>query len=51
MIDQLHGRSALLFENAPHPPCSNWIEGFMVPRTGLDYVKKRKVSPLPGLEL
>jgi hypothetical protein len=32
-------------------PDTHWIEGRVGPRTDLDVVEKRKVLPLPGLEL
>jgi hypothetical protein len=36
----------------PHrAPGTNWIEGWVGPRAGLDDVEKRKFLTLPGLEL
>jgi hypothetical protein len=32
-------------------PDTNWIEGWVNPRAGLDDVEKRKFLTLPGLEL
>jgi hypothetical protein len=32
-------------------PGTNWIGGWVGPRTGLDDVERRKLLPLPGLEL
>jgi hypothetical protein len=32
-------------------PCTLWIGDWVGPRTGLEYVEKRKISPLPVLEL
>jgi hypothetical protein len=32
-------------------PGANWIGDWVGPRTGLDDVEKRKILPLPGLEL
>jgi hypothetical protein len=39
--------------NAPweKAPCTHWIGGWVDPRTGLDNMEKRKIYPLPGLEL
>jgi hypothetical protein len=31
--------------------CTHWIGGWMGPRTGLDVVERRKILPLPVLEL
>jgi hypothetical protein len=32
-------------------PGIHWIEGWVGPGTGLDDVEKRKILPIPGLEL
>jgi hypothetical protein len=32
-------------------PGTHWIGGWMCPRSGLDYVEKRKFLTLPGLKL
>jgi hypothetical protein len=32
-------------------PGTHWVEGWVGPRTGLDAVEKRTISPLPWLEL
>jgi hypothetical protein len=32
-------------------PGTHWIAGWMVPRTGLDAVEKKKFLTLPGVEL
>jgi hypothetical protein len=31
-------------------PCTQWIGGWVGPRTGLDDMEKRKILPLPGLK-
>jgi hypothetical protein len=40
---------------ASHPGCftprTYWIGGWVGPKTGLDDVERRKILPLPGLEL
>jgi hypothetical protein len=33
------------------PPGTHWIEGWLGPRTGPDYVENRNFLTLPGLEL
>jgi hypothetical protein len=33
------------------PPGVHWIGGWVGPRTGLEDMERRKVLPLPGLEL
>jgi hypothetical protein len=46
---QLHAPAALPpGERAPGTPC---IGGWVGPRAGLDDMEKRKIFPLPGLEL
>jgi hypothetical protein len=32
-------------------PVTHWIGGWVDPRTGLDDVERRRILPLPGLEL
>jgi hypothetical protein len=32
------------------PPGTHWIGGWVGPRTGLDFVEKRNVLPLPGIQ-
>jgi hypothetical protein len=39
------------FTPGERAPGTHWIEGWMCPRTGRDYVEKRKFLPLPGLKL
>jgi hypothetical protein len=34
----------------PPPPSTHWIGDWVSPRTGLDYVERRKILPLPELE-
>jgi hypothetical protein len=33
------------------PPGTLWIGGWVGPRTGMDYVERREILPLTGLEL
>jgi hypothetical protein len=35
----------------PFTPGTHWVRGWVDLRTGLDDVEKKKISPLPGLEL
>jgi hypothetical protein len=46
--DQLHSPAALPRERAP---CPHWIGGCVDPRAGMDRIEKRKLLPLPGLEI
>jgi hypothetical protein len=39
------------FTHGERDPSNHWIRGWVGPRAGLDDVEKRKVLPLPGLEL
>jgi hypothetical protein len=39
------------FSPGERAPGTHWIVGWVVPRTGLDDIEKRKFLPLPGLEL
>jgi hypothetical protein len=45
---QLHAQAALPRENAPG---TDWLGGWVDPRTGLDDAEKRKFLTLPVLEL
>jgi hypothetical protein len=49
MSGQLHAPAAL--PPGKQPPNTHWIGGWVVPRTGLDDVEKRKFFTVPGLEL
>jgi hypothetical protein len=39
------------FTSGERAPGAHWIEDWVGSRTGLDDVKRRKILPLPGLEL
>jgi hypothetical protein len=39
------------FTPGERAPGTHWIGGWVGPRTGIDDVERRKVLPLPGLEL
>jgi hypothetical protein len=39
------------FTSVEKAPGTHWIGGWVGPRAGLDDIKKRKLLPLPGLEL
>jgi hypothetical protein len=47
MSSQLHAPAALFLGKEPLVPRGGW----MGPRTGMDDVERRKILPLPGLEL
>jgi hypothetical protein len=49
MSGQLHAPAAL--PPGKEPTGTHWIESWMDPRTGLDDVERRKILPLPGLEI
>jgi hypothetical protein len=40
-----------LLTSEERTPGAHWIGGWVGPRTGLDNVKRRRILPLPGLEL
>jgi hypothetical protein len=46
---RLHAPAAL--PPGKRAPASNWIEGWVDPRAGLDDVEKRNFLTLPGLEM
>jgi hypothetical protein len=35
--------------NLQRAPGTHWIGGWVGPRTGLDFVEKRNILPLPGI--
>jgi hypothetical protein len=39
------------FTPGERAPCTHWIGGWVSPKTGSDDVGRRKIVPLPGLEL
>jgi hypothetical protein len=47
---RLHAQAALTPGYLPPPPGTHWIGGSVGPRAGLDFVKKRKMLPLPGIK-